>query len=887
MVIAVERFESHAHAGPGGIVYVVQGGDLHTYRPDPGYRLSAVGDRAARTPEHLLRQPSRLLSGAHRIIDFYGREDELHQLRQWCDSPDDFGVLLIHGSGGQGKTRLAHEFARRCAAADWTALEMTPTASGFDPAPDSAHLTVGDRGCLVVVDYAERWSVSLLRAALADARLHEHKTRVLLLARPAGTWWQRIDRYLSRSFDIDPEAMQLQPFSARSGDRQRLFAMARDRFALLLEVPQARHLEPPPGWSIQATALEIQMAALAVVYATARGDQPPTDPGALSVYLLKREHEHWAELHERAGMPTRPETMARAVYLACLTGPLRYAEAVALVTGVGLATAGDQAESVIDDHGVSYPFDDSSVLAPMQPDRMAEDFIALQSTGYRGGFSADPWTDDRLSVVLRTLAASAPHRVSAMLTTAVTVAQRWAPFAHEHLGPLLHDESSAVLFTGGPLLTALAELSTLDAATLTALEAEMPVDGRPDLMDPLATITQRLYDKLRAANASSAVLVPLGYRLARRLVRADRHAEALAPIEEAVDRGRRSRPRPPSDRDLARALSCLTEVLAELGQERRAMESAEEAFDLWLAITPVGAELAAHLDHYSRLLHAQRRYLEAAERQIEASELWAGLAADQPELSLQLARSLTAQAMYCRAARLDDLAYIAVRDAADIWERLDEAAAGGFRIELLDALTAVAAALDSPLSVRVDAGERAARGFGAMWPADITLLPRTAVALRAWAAALSESGDHSGAFEKIGEARKISLRLVNQNRSRYATVRAAVLLTYARCCLAAKRDLGEGLTAARVAEQIYHDQGSADAATAAGRVVLSILREREVGGARPKVNGVFEQAATVSTGAKPSMVLCMRCGGRGRYGTEPDVTVCMRCGGAGIVSERL
>lgn len=69
--------------------------------------------------------------------------------------------------------------------------------------------------------------------------------------------------------------------------------------------------------------LTVHMAALVAVDALARGHQAPTDPAALSVYLLNREHGHWRRLHESRAEGTEfeppPSVMARVVFARILT----------------------------------------------------------------------------------------------------------------------------------------------------------------------------------------------------------------------------------------------------------------------------------------------------------------------------------------------------------------------------------------------------------------------------------------------------------------------------------------------------------------------------------------------------------------------------------------
>ncbi|AGZ43302.1 hypothetical protein [Actinoplanes friuliensis] len=850
-----------------------QSGDLHLFLPEPGYRFTALRAHPPPAPTRVRRQPSALLAEAHHLVPFLGRDEELRTLLTWRDSPGDYGVALVHGSPGQGKTRLARWFADQSAAPGWLTLEAALIGDGPDPARDPRQLPAGDRGRIIVVDRAERWPVELLRRALADARVHDQRTRIVLLARPAGNWWLRITAYLRRSFDIVPVGVALAPLPPESGDR--LFAAARDSFAEVLAVPGARGLSAPE-WSAGPTALEVQLAALAAVYATGRHEEITTGPGAVADYLLDREYENWAGRH------TGPETLARAVYLAGLAGPLRREQAASLITGIALADDGEECAFLIDDHRSCCPAEGGEALAPLHPGLLAEDFIGLRSGGRRSGTQPDPWADHKLPEIVRSLATAAPDRLVAALTTMVTVAQRWEPFAREQLGPLLRELPEVVLAAGSPVLSALAEVTTLDAATLHDLEAEMPIDGTPDLMDPLATLTRRLYERMRTAQPRDATVAALGYRLASRLVRANRHPEALAPIEHAVAWWTRPERREEPGHHLNRALSCRAEVLDGLGRIDDALDSAEAATALWwdAAGWEPDADFAAHLTLHARLLAERGHSAEAVRHQADAIMIWQASA--RPDHQLALARALTRQNTYCRAAGAGADAYAAIRRAAARWTKLDTEQPGVHRVELLDALTALAAAAEAPLSIRLDAGERAGKGFWLLWRRDITLLPQTAAALRAWAAALSESGAHDEAFDKVGRARNIAVRLNRQNEKRYARLLAMVQLTYGRCCLESGTRLDEGLAAARTAEEIFRTRRSMTAEAAATRLVADLSQ------ARP--GGALERPAPVTTrAARDDSGTCPRCLGSGRQkrgafgGGKTWSVVCSGCGGSGLV----
>src|SRR5690348_16517323 len=104
--------------------------------------------------------PSRLLAARYQVVDFHGRDSELASLGAWRDNAAPaVAVRLVHGPGGQGKTRLAARFTQASRQAGWLVCTArhsstlgTSGGPGAEPGPGP-----GARGLLVVIDYAERW----------------------------------------------------------------------------------------------------------------------------------------------------------------------------------------------------------------------------------------------------------------------------------------------------------------------------------------------------------------------------------------------------------------------------------------------------------------------------------------------------------------------------------------------------------------------------------------------------------------------------------------------------------------------------------------------------------------------------------------------------------
>jgi hypothetical protein len=159
----------------------------------------------------------------------------LERLRQWRDSGDrGMSVMLVHAPGGQGKTRLAAEFAARSHSHDlsvsyrWHDVQARQHLSTSTPA--NADVVPGEptAGILVIVDYADRWPHSDLVRLLSDLRNDPHPVRVLMVGRSV-RWYAALRGELSEHH-VPTVDFALQYLAA---DRSAMFAAARDRYAAL------------------------------------------------------------------------------------------------------------------------------------------------------------------------------------------------------------------------------------------------------------------------------------------------------------------------------------------------------------------------------------------------------------------------------------------------------------------------------------------------------------------------------------------------------------------------------------------------------------------------------------------------------------------------------
>jgi len=174
-------------AEPGGSVYAVSHGDMHIRNAYPVYRLEPFPLETAPVPRTW--PLSWLLAAERKVVPFSGRSRELADLTAWRDAPTaGVALLLLHGPGGQGKTRLAGRFAEASHAAGWTVWAAHHLS---DPtALTRVTADAPEDQLVVIVDYADLWPQDDLLLLLRNPLLaRPRRARVLLVARGQGIWW--------------------------------------------------------------------------------------------------------------------------------------------------------------------------------------------------------------------------------------------------------------------------------------------------------------------------------------------------------------------------------------------------------------------------------------------------------------------------------------------------------------------------------------------------------------------------------------------------------------------------------------------------------------------------------------------------------------------------
>jgi tetratricopeptide (TPR) repeat protein len=430
-------------------------------------------------------------------------------------------------------------------------------------------------------------------------------------------------------------------------------------------------------------ALTIHMAALAALDAHAHDETAPDDPGRLSEYLLRRELFYCQELHRRgAEVPViDAATMGRAVFAASLSGPHPHADGVTVIKRAGLADDPSAVEHILDAHAACYPpRDQVTVLEPLLPDRLAEDFIGLAAPGHPYDYPSDPWTVTSLRRLFSAAegddATTPAHPyLRQALTTLIETAARWDHVATNHLGPLLREQPRLALSAGGAALVTLAGIPSLDPAVLETIEPHLPGGQDIDLAAGIAALTERLTKHRLSVGLDDAEQGRLHLKLGIRRGNAGLAGQAAESLEQAVSLFRRL---PVSQQvaassDLAWALLNLGVSYLHLGRNDAAVTVLQEAVALHRDTITDGERLEASLDMLQIALSRTGRRQEALDLSRIVTEGWRRYPGDSDEAS-----ALRARALLNRGNRLAEekgtgvtgMAMAATKEAVDIFRRL-------------------------------------------------------------------------------------------------------------------------------------------------------------------------------------------------------------------------
>ncbi|MEO6086136.1 MAG: hypothetical protein ABIQ18_23800 [Umezawaea sp.] len=554
--------------------------------------LRGLTDARSRVPDGTrVSSPAGLLPARRAVVPFRGRDSVLAALQEWATTSPDT-VRLLHGPGGQGKTRLAHQFGERLSRAGWPVVWLDPDR-GTDDLRVLGETVVP---VLVVVDYAEARGrqVAALVEVLA-ARRHSAPVKVLLLARTAGAWWDELaaEGDVVRDVLDSTQVEALPVLDDTASDRAEAYRSALDAFGTALTdllglspASWAGVVDRVPALDRDRTVLAVHMSALADLLDAAHPLQD-TRPRGPEDRILDHERGYWRAAAESHGL--LPDlglaTLTDVVAAASLLSPLSPAEVdtvVARVPGVADQPR-DRRRTVRAWLTQLYPTA-GGVFEGVQPDRLAERLVGRLIVDRDPDCVVDgliPQLDDEQAVRLLTVCVRAAAHAVFGDRVADAVTQWCVRFPDVLLVPAV--EVAARVAAPEPLVDVVDHLVG-DASTGTAdlervwrvLPQRSQVWGEPAISAGQAVVaryrTEPGVDDL--AWALHNLSVDLGWL--------GRHDDGLATATEATDLYRQLTDRDPDQflPHLATSLNTLSMHLGELGRPDESVSAVTESIGI-------------------------------------------------------------------------------------------------------------------------------------------------------------------------------------------------------------------------------------------------------------------------------------------------------------------
>ncbi|MER5217217.1 tetratricopeptide repeat protein [Streptomyces sp. NPDC002838] len=597
--------------------------------------LEAVEPAGLLTPaasERDLHSPAALLRADAAVVTFQGREDELAQLRAWCEGdPATVSVQVLTGPGGQGKTRLARHLTDTLGREGWATGHLRPDLTDHEPSPDFTALAT-PLPLLLVVDYAET-RPRLLRRLITHLHRSQHRVRLLVLARSDGEW--RTDPLNApagtRGLLKAAQVIELAPLIPDSRPQDRITAFtraARDIARLLSRVPSL----PAHDWASLADALRpiddlghghynnaLTLQLTALVTLLQQGPTPvetSADTPAEEI-LLEHEERFWEDSAAapafKLNLPT--PTLAAAVAAAALCGATSKDEARCVIGEIPDLPAEKMTRTAAW-LAQLYPAERGRYWGSLQPDRIAE-FHAAR-TLIRGDIS--------LPALLE---AAAPGQQAQLI-----IVMARAAVAHYNSGRITESEHLLRVVD-----------AALDTASTTRQTVSTVLAALPHPTRVIASLALRLGAGLAHSDrqlaegnpAQEPNLATSLSNLGTYLATVGRWDEAISATDEAVALYRRLAAGNPAahEPDLATALSNLSIYCMELGRRDDALGAAQQAVEIrrrLAAANPAAHEpqLAASLTNLGTYLAELGRRVEALAYSEEAVEILRRLAAGNP-----------------------------------------------------------------------------------------------------------------------------------------------------------------------------------------------------------------------------------------------------------------
>ncbi len=419
--------------------------------------------------------PLQSVRARNRVVPFEARQ-ALDDLYDWCLAPDSvpggsrLRLMVVHGVGGSGKTRLAAELAARLAETDrWYTgflrrdLTRTPADEGA-PADELVWLAGVVGPVLLVIDYVEAADHTALAEALTVLAGRRGRTVVLLTARAPGDWRTTLHNELD-SRGVQPEVRPDTTLTALHPRAEVVYRRAYRRFS-----PASGAPDLPPDLSAASTRwTTLDVVMLGWLAARYPDTQLPADRAGLYEKIIGRELINWnAHLHSRFGRGADLPALRRAAAVVSLLSPppqllpdalkaVQIGELTSLaigeITGMLARFLTDPTEQVLALR--PDPLADHLIVTDLLPGDDFDRCVDLVTTGGRHDRPDDGRTALQLVDNLTRAADQSPATAAALATAALR--------RHPELWPAA---LGTVWTQGGPFVGPLEELARHDDTPL-------------------------------------------------------------------------------------------------------------------------------------------------------------------------------------------------------------------------------------------------------------------------------------------------------------------------------------------------------------------------------------------------------------------------------------
>lgn len=618
---------------------------LDQLTPSKSTPVELVAMHAAEPPR--TGRPTDLLTASRSIVPFRGRDAEMNRLRSWCDGAGS-AVLLLHGSGGSGKTRTAWALVGRQQGDGWVTCWLSQDCD----AQLIERFSAMTEPLLIVIDYAELrlTQVSAVLQA-ADRSSGAYPVRVLLLARSQGDWWHELKGLTPLAgpmLDV-ADVVHLRPWRREQGlaayeEAVRLFAAWYKKPAKLGNEALGEQLDRR---RLPADALPLTIHMMALADVLDGGAAEGADAAGVESRMLLHERRYWRRTAEDAGLldVLDERDLFDTLAVALLLGADDQEQSERLVARVLTRSARDRAVSgaVRAWIGSLYPAIDGRPWGELQPDRLAEHLLGDRLVLNRHLF--DPAlpvaTPGQLERLLVHCARAAQQKMDGE-----SVARQVTDLCLRHADLLAVPALTAVtkVESPGPLLDALTQLVRAEDTPqelLFRLADQLPRRSLhlADFAVELSRRVARLYWRTRDRHWSADLRLARSLsELAIRWVERGKPDKALPLSQETVSLYRRLVDADPARflAGLATSLSNLSVNLVELGLMPEGLVAVREAVAIrrTLAESDPDAhrpELAASLNNLATQLSRLGAKQEALSHNAEAVQLYRELVTTDPD----------------------------------------------------------------------------------------------------------------------------------------------------------------------------------------------------------------------------------------------------------------